>query len=80
MKHANTYISSMIATETTAAAAVPSHENTKIFDLLREHFGESIGNEKMSCVTSYISVRKGHKQRIYSLETPEQPFQITLRF
>jgi hypothetical protein len=78
-KQVDTYISSTIATETTAVAAVPSYEDTPIFDLLREQSGKSIGNEKTSCVNSYISARKGDKQRIYSLETPEQQFQINLR-
>jgi len=77
-KNSDTYMSFMIATETTAVATVPSYEDIPIFDLLRELSGESIGDEKVPCVNCCIAARKGDKQCISSLETPEQPFQITL--
>jgi hypothetical protein len=72
-KHADIFTSSTTAIET----AVSSLEVTTIFDLLR--LREQSTNEKTSCVNFFISARKGDRQRIYSLETPEQPFQVTLR-
>jgi hypothetical protein len=69
----------MITTGAVIDAAMPSYEDSSILDLLQEQAGQSTGEEKTAYVNSYISARKGDKECIYSLETPEQPFQITLR-